>query len=87
MKLELFFFAGCPHAGPARELLRRCLADAGLPDVVQEHEGDHPSPTIRVDGTDVMGDPPSTGRSCRLELPTEARIVAALRRAQAPVRR
>lgn len=79
MKVEFLFFEGCPHAGPARELLRRCLTSMGLPDAVEEREGDHPSPTILIDGNDVVGEPHTAGRSCRLELPTEARILAALR--------
>jgi hypothetical protein len=48
---------------------------------VTERVGDFPSPTVLVDGTDVMGQPPRSGASCRLDVPTEDRVLAALRAA------
>ncbi len=79
MRIEFLYFEGCPHAGPARALLRQCLAEVGVQVPVREIEGDYPSPTIQVDGVDVMGAPQATGRACRLDVPTAARILAALR--------
>jgi len=81
MNVELYFLRGCPHVAPARELLTRCLAGLGLDVVVDEFEGDSPSPSILVDGVDVMGEPASPARSCRLDVPTTPRLMAALRRA------
>ena len=80
MKIELRFFGGCPHEAPTRQLLMRCLERAGIHAEIEEKEGDYPSPSILVDGVDVMGDPPSAARACRLDLPTEERLVAMLSR-------
>jgi hypothetical protein len=82
MTIELFYVEGCPHAAPARQLLRRCLAALGLDTEIRERVGDLPSPTIRVNGEDVMGAPACERSSCRLDVPTEERVLAALRRAQ-----
>lgn len=81
MRVELHYFRGCPHANAARTLLERCIGQLGLTVPILELEGDHPSPSILVDGRDVMGEPASRGRSCRLDLPTERELLAALRAA------
>ena len=82
MKVELLYFHACPHAEGARSLLTRCLARLGAPVLVAEREGDFPSPTILVNGIDVMGRTISQGRTCRLDLPTEEKILAALENAR-----
>ncbi|MFE9204138.1 hypothetical protein [Micromonospora sp. NPDC007230] len=48
----------CPNLAPARHELRAALADVGLPiTVVTEVVGGYPSPSILVNGVDVMGAP------------------------------
>jgi hypothetical protein len=79
--IEVRYFAGCPHAESARGLVRRCLENLGLEAPIEERDGDYPSPTILVDGVDVTGSPASLGRACRVDLPTEAQVTAALLRA------
>jgi hypothetical protein len=63
------------------DVLQRSLWQLGLDVAVQEKVGDFPSPTILVDGVDVMTG--ATGvpamYACRLDLPTETAVVAALR--------
>jgi hypothetical protein len=81
MRIELLSVPDCPNVGPVRELLRNCLDRLGADAEVVERVGDFPSPTVLVDGADVMGTPTGPGVSCRLDLPTEERIVAALRTA------
>ena len=80
MNVELLHLPGCPHVEQARRLLADCLDDMGLGEiVVEEREGDFPSPSIIVDRTDVMGAATVTSASCRLDLPTRERVLAALR--------
>lgn len=80
MKIELLHIAGCPHVEQARRLLLGCLDDLGLRNVgFENREGDFPSPSIIVDGTDVMGGRAVATASCRLDLPTRERVKAALR--------
>jgi hypothetical protein len=72
---------GCANAEQARQTLRRCLAELGIEALVDERAGDFPSPSIVVDGVDVMGRRELTGAMCRLDVPTRERVLAALRRA------
>jgi hypothetical protein len=78
MKVELLAVPDCPNVNRVRDLLRACLDRQGLRMEVVERVGDFPSPTVLVDGVDVMGTPAGAGVSCRLDLPTEERILAAL---------
>ena len=80
MKVELLYVHGCPHVSAARHVLQSSLKEVGLEVAVEEHEGAYPSPTILVDGKDVMGAPASAAPVCRLDTPTRERVLAALRR-------
>jgi 8-oxo-dGTP pyrophosphatase MutT (NUDIX family) len=80
VRVELLSHDGCPLVGHTRTLLRECLAEAGLTASVIEKVGAYPSPTVIVDGRDVMGDPgvaPGIA-ACRVDTPTRARLLAAL---------
>jgi hypothetical protein len=83
--VELLLGPQCPNGPAARSVLTACLRRLGLDLQVRERVGDYPSPTILVNGVDVMtgqrGAPP--GQACRLDLPTAARVVAALQRRSA----
>lgn len=83
MKIELLFFEGCPNVPSARQLLERCLAEMGIESSVEEREGDYGSPTILVNGNDIMGAPYTKGRACRLDLPTREKLLRAIERAAA----
>jgi hypothetical protein len=89
MNVELLIAPDCPNASAARALLTVCLRRVGLDLRVREQVGEFPSPTILVDGIDVMtgreGGPPMS--ACRLDLPTESRVLAALSRAGEPADR
>lgn len=86
VSVELLSASDCPNAPAARALLTGCLRRLGLDVQVVERVGEFPSPTILVDGIDVMtgreGSPPMS--ACRLDVPTEARLLAALRRPGEP---
>jgi len=80
MDIELLVRPHCPNAVAARSLLTACLSQLGLDVQVRERVGDYPSPTILIDGVDVMtaqsGAPPR--QACRLDVPTAARVLPAL---------
>jgi len=80
MRLELLLTPGCPNAAAARAVLAESLDRLGLAVPVHERVGEFPSPTILVDGVDVMtgrtGAPQAHG--CRRDLPTISRVHAAL---------
>lgn len=79
MKIELLHVADCPHTDAARALLVQCLAELQLDAAVEDKEGAYPSPTILVNGVDVMGAPPVIAAACRLDVPTKHRLLVALR--------
>jgi hypothetical protein len=79
MKIELLHVSDCPNVDAARALLRECLIELHLNVTIEEKEGAYPSPTILVDGIDVMGAPASQVAACRLDVPTRRRLLLALR--------
>ena len=74
MKIQLLYFEGCPNVDAARASLRQALAAEKLTVPVEEidvEKADAPewargwgSPTILIDGDDVMGQKPTSGASC-----------------------
>ncbi len=79
-RVELLFVAGCPSLNSVRTNIEECLRDAGIDAVVLEREGAFASPTLLIDGVDVVtGAPAQTPGSCRLDLPTRRQILAALK--------
>jgi hypothetical protein len=79
VKIELLHLPDCPHVEQARQLLQACLTELDLTSVeVADREGNFPSPSILVNGIDVMGAPASENASCRLDLPTRPRVLSAL---------
>jgi len=80
MDVELLLAPQCPNAAAARRVLTACLRRLNLDLPVRERVGDYPSPTILVDGVDVMTARPgvSAGQACRLDLPTAERVLTAL---------
>jgi hypothetical protein len=79
MRIELRTSPGCPNAEPTRELLAACLAEAGINEPIIELVGTYPSPTVLINGVDVMGaHDQAEGDVCRLDPPTHFRVLEAL---------
>lgn len=78
LQVELRYVTGCPHTDAARALLKECLTELKLDVAVEYKEGEYPSPSILVNGEDVMGAPAVQAASCRLDVPTKQRLLAAL---------
>lgn len=80
-RVELLYFPGCPHVEAARTQLRRAFERAGLPPEWTELDVTDPgapvalrgygSPSILVDGVDVLGAPPGDATACRLYVGTD----------------
>jgi len=79
MRIELLQVPDCPHAPAARQLVRDCLARLGVAAPIEDRVGRYPSPTVLIDGHDVMGSPHDAGAACRLDRPTTDRVLAAMR--------
>ena len=72
-RVELLFFPGCPHIAAARAQLKTAFARLDLPASWTERDDaqGYGSPTILVNGVDVMGASPGNDASCRLYVGTE----------------
>ena len=78
IKIELLHVPGCANLAGARALVQACLVEAGVDAEVKERVGAYPSPTVLVNGTDIMGQPEAEGAMCRLDIPTRIQLLAAL---------
>jgi hypothetical protein len=79
--VQLLSVPGCPLVERALSALRCALTRAGITAAVEELVGAYPSPTVLIDGLDVVtGAPPASGACCRLDLPNAEQIAALLER-------
>jgi hypothetical protein len=89
--IDLVFFEGCPHIDQARANIRAALGADGLQSDWREHNQSDsstdaewrgfPSPTVLVNGVDVLGDSRAAGSCCRATgAPGVDAIAAALKR-------
>jgi hypothetical protein len=80
MRVELLHHPECPWVEATHRLLHNCLTELGATATVIRRVGSYPSPTVLVDGVDVMtGSARLEGvNTCRLDRPTRERILAAL---------
>lgn len=77
--VELFSVPECPNLGRVRNELRHVLADLNVTRDVIERVGDYPSPSVVVDGLDVVTRQRlEPGAACRLDLPTRDQLRRAL---------
>ncbi len=81
LRIELLTSPGCRNAAAAKQTLTNCLSALGIDVPIIERIGRYPSPTVLVDGVDVMSPQAKApiGDACRLDLPTTQRIIDALR--------
>jgi hypothetical protein len=88
VRVELVYFTGCPNVPELRRLLDRCLQQCGLAPELVEVNTDEPSapagyrqlgsPTVLIDGVDILDGAVGSAESCRLQLPSEAELTAAI---------
>jgi len=86
VRIELRTSPGCPNADAARRLVSACLVDLGIEVPIIEVVGQYASPTVLVDGLDVMR-PEGThlcDNVCRLDVPVPQRVLARLRASANP---
>ncbi|MUL88604.1 MULTISPECIES: alkylmercury lyase family protein [unclassified Mycolicibacterium] len=81
MIIELLTSPGCPNAAAAKQTVTDCLTTLGIDVPIIDRVGRYPSPTVLVDGVDVMRPEAEApiGDACRLDLPTSQRVLEALR--------
>ncbi|MEB3033376.1 alkylmercury lyase [[Mycobacterium] nativiensis] len=81
IRVQLLSVPDCPLVERARAALHCALGRVGISAAVEELVGAYPSPTVVIDGLDVVTHAPAaSGACCRLDMPTAAQIAAALER-------
>lgn len=81
VRVELLSAPGCPNVAATRQMLVDCLAELALNTRLIECVGRYRSPTVLVEGVDVMSPATSDrvdGDACRLDLPSRDRVLAAI---------
>jgi hypothetical protein len=70
-----------PHAAAAKKTITDCLAALRIDVPIIDRVGRYPSPTVLVDGVDVMRPEAEVpiGDASRLDLPTTQRVLDVLR--------
>jgi hypothetical protein len=83
MRIELLTSPGCPNAEAAKEVITKALTALRIDASIIDRVGPYPSPTVLIDGVDVMRPESAApvGDACRLDLPTPQRVFDALVRA------
>jgi hypothetical protein len=78
LQISILHVPDCPSIGRVRDAVEVALARVGATAVVEEIEGDYPSPTLLIDGVEIDGYPLRSDPACRIELPTHEEITAAV---------
>lgn len=80
-RIQILQVGDCPLVANLIEDLTACLETAGISETVDIIVGDFPSPTLLIDGMDIVtGEPPTAEPRCRLDRPTRPQIQAAIDR-------
>ena len=78
-QVQMLSVPDCPLVERVRAALRLAVARSGINAAVRERVGTYPSPSVLIDGRDVLtGEPLASHACCRLDLPTTEEIAAAL---------
>ena len=78
LRISILHVPDCPLIGPVRETLEAALESVGATAVIEEIEGEYPSPTLLIDGVEVAGYPLGSDPACRIHLPTMQEIATAV---------
>lgn len=81
VRIQLLHVQGCPNVDELCLRVKDITSRLGVSAVIDEIEALYPSPTLTVNGVDVTGNRVGSHPSCRLDLPTQDQIAAAISRA------
>lgn len=79
-RIQILQVPDCPLVDRLVDDVEHCLTQVGVDEPVEIVVGDHPSPTLVMDGLDVVTGRPVEGEPrCRMDLPSQHQILAAVR--------
>ena len=74
-RLQILQVPDCPRVAQLVDEVRVCVTECGVRERVEIVVGDYPSPTLVIDGLDVLtGQPVQGGPCCRFDLPSSEQI-------------
>ena len=76
--VSIFHVPVCPHVDILRSYVEVALEQAGAPAVIELVEGPYASPTVLIDGLAIDGYPLTTTPACRIVLPSQDEVLAAI---------
>lgn len=85
VSIQLLHVPDCAHLDRVRSMIDQAITATGITGIIEEVVGDFASPTVLINGVDVTGRSVDAGACCRLDLPTEAQVRAALTTAASEV--
>lgn len=83
VRVQILHVPDCALLEHARLAVEPALTATDIRASVEEMEGEYSSPTVLINGTDVAGRTAWLGAACRLDLPTDTQLRAALTKAAA----
>jgi hypothetical protein len=84
VRISILHVPGCPLVAGMRAEVETALERIRTAAVIEDIEGAYPSPTLLIDGVEMDGYPLGSDPVCRIDLPTQAHIAAAIAAAGAP---
>jgi Ni,Fe-hydrogenase III small subunit len=78
VRIVILHVPDCPLVDQVRATVNAALITAGIEATIEEIEGIVASPTLLIDGVEVIGATFHDAPSCRLDLPTEEDVLVAL---------
>jgi hypothetical protein len=78
LPISIFHVPVCPLIGHVREAVEAALERVGATAIIEEIEGEYPSPTLLIDGVELDGHPLGSDPACRIDLPKREVITAAI---------
>ena len=85
MRIELLTSPGCPNAETTRKILADCLDSLGIDEPIIDRVGAYPSPTVLIDGVDVMRPRPKRRPAMRADSTSPLRDIFSTRYARSQV--
>jgi hypothetical protein len=78
LHVSIFYVPDCPLIGRVREAVEVALERVGATAIIDEIEGEYPSPTLLIDDIEVDGYPLGSEPACRVKLPTHEEVATAI---------
>lgn len=74
LRIEILHVPDCPSVAQLRAEVQEALDTVGSSAAIEEVEGNHPSPTLLINGDPLDGFPLQGEAACRIDVPSREQI-------------